>query len=509
MSNVEARSTRPLSPPAGKPFKLGRDAEHRRLAARVGRPRLFAAALFAGDVVCGTVAIVAAAAIVAVVWPAGQAGLADWVQTQLCVLLLLLLGINCSLSLYRPHLKNPMERFRLRAAAMLQFVFAGMLMWIRAGPSVDLVIVPTVGAIALVLGLWIEHLISALLVRFDVHRASTAILGAGASSRALASLLLSHPTCGLRPMGLIGDGVGSDGVIDEPVPGHGADGAPSAVLPVFRTLEEWRAGGGAEVVIAPDCELLPRDPAVLYRLGVRQVLVINSLGEFPTFGLQVRNADCFVALELSGRPSYPSEGLKRAIDLVLSLVLLLLTAPIIAILAFAIKLADPGPAFYGQLRVGRYGRQIRVLKLRTMYRDAEQRLERVLASDPDLPKHWQRYFKLKQDPRILPRVGNLMRRASLDELPQLWNVIRGDMSLVGPRPFPAYHLEAFDPEFQALRATVPPGLTGLWQISSRSNGDLDRQRAEDCFYIKNRSLWLDLYILIATPPAVMRALGAK
>ena len=302
---------------------------------------------------------------------------------------------------------------------------------------------------------------------------------------------------------------GSDDIVDESTPGQGADGPSSAALPVFRTLEEWRVGGGAEVVIVPDCELLPQDPAVLYRLGVRQVLVINSLGEFPTFGLQVRNADCFVAVELSGQPNYPSEWLKRAIDLVLSLVLLLLAAPILAVLAVAIKLADPGPAFYGQWRVGRHGRPIRVLKLRTMYRDAEQRLERVLASDPGLREHWLRYFKLAHDPRVLPRIGSLMRRASLDELPQLWNVIRGDMSLVGPRPFPAYHLEAFDPEFQALRVTVPPGLTGLWQISSRSNGDLDRQRAEDCFYIKNRSLWLDLYILIATPPAVLRALGAR
>jgi lipopolysaccharide/colanic/teichoic acid biosynthesis glycosyltransferase len=278
---------------------------------------------------------------------------------------------------------------------------------------------------------------------------------------------------------------------------------------VLGTLDGWSADSGAEVVVVPDCELLPRNPAALYRLGVRHVLLVTRLGDFPTFGLHVRNADCFVALELSGRPGHPREALKRAIDLVVALALLLLAAPIIALLALAIKLADPGPAFYGQWRVGRYGRPIRVLKLRTMYRDAEQRLERVLASDPDLREHWQRYFKLTQDPRILPRVGHLMRRTSLDELPQLWNVIRGDMSLVGPRPFPSYHLDAFDPEFRALRTTVPPGITGLWQISARSNGDLDVQRAADCFYIKNRSLWLDLYILVATLPAVIGAHGAK
>jgi exopolysaccharide biosynthesis polyprenyl glycosylphosphotransferase len=451
-------------------------------------------------------AIVAAAAIVAVA--VGQIGLVGRMQAQMCLLLLLLLGINCSLGLYRSNIRSPMERFRLRATATLLFVFAGMLMWIRQGPLVELAIVPVVGVIALVFGLWIEHLIGVPLAKSGMFRAPTAILGTGASSRALARLLLSHPACGLRPIGFIDDGARSEDVVDELGPRQNFQDA-SLGLPVLGTLDGWRAVGSAEVVIVPDCEGLPRDAAALYRLGARQVLVVTRLGEFPTFGLQVRNSDCFVATELNGQPSDYSNELKRAIDLVVGLALLLLAAPIIGLSALAIKLVDPGPAFYGQWRVGRNGRPIRVLKLRTMYRDAEQRLEHVLASDPDMREHWLRHFKLERDPRILPHVGSLMRRASLDELPQLWNVVRGDMSLVGPRPFPAYHLDAFDQEFRVLREAVAPGLTGLWQISSRSNGDLDVQRAEDCFYIKNRSLWLDLYILIATPPAVISAMGAK
>lgn len=509
MSNVEARVARRLSPPGGEPSGLRGGARPGTLAANgIRRRGLFTAGLLAGDIVSATMAIATAVVIVAVAWPASRIGLVGRMQMQMCVLLLLLIGINVSLGLYRSNLRNPLERFRLRATATLLFAFAGMLMWVRDGPSVELAIVPLVGAIALVLGLWIEHLIGARLARSDAYRAPTAILGAGANSRALARLLLSHPACGLRPIGFIDDGACSGDDVDELVPPHGADDT-SAALPVLGTLDGWRADSSVDVVMVPDGQVLPRDPAALYRLGARQVLVVNRLGEFPSFGLHVRNAVCFVALELSGQPHDPREGLKRAIDLAFALALLFLAAPIIGLLALTIKLADPGPAFYGQWRIGRYGRPIRILKLRTMYQDAEQRLERVLASDPALREQWQRYFKLPQDPRILPRVGNLLRRTSLDELPQLWNVVRGDMSLVGPRPFPDYHLNAFDPEFQALRATVPPGLTGLWQISSRSNGDLDVQRAQDCFYIQNRSLWLDLYILIATLPAVIGAQGAR
>jgi Undecaprenyl-phosphate galactose phosphotransferase WbaP len=501
MSNVDARLGSTLSLPPRTPFEPGGRSRREGLPGTSTRRRLLDAVHVAGDFVSGTVAIVVAAAIVPMV--TGKAGLISW--SQMCLLLLLLLGINCALGHYRSNVRDPMERFRLRATATLLFVFAGLLMWIRSGSLAELLIVPLAGVIAAVLGLCIEHLVRVRMAKAGIYAAPAVILGTRATSFALAHLLLSRPGCGLRPIGFIEDDVRSG---DEPRPQPGLDGA-GAALPVLGTLDGWQSDRGVEVVIVPGFEYLPLNPARLYRLNAKQVLVIASLGDFPSFGLQVRNVDCLVAVELNGRHGDYSKRLKRAIDVMLALVLLLLAAPIVAMLALAVKLVDPGPAFYSQWRVGQFGRPIRILKLRTMYGDAEQRLERVLASSPDLRKHWQQHFKLEQDPRILPHVGGLMRRASLDELPQLWNVVRGDMSLVGPRPFPAYHMDAFDTEFRTLRASVPPGLTGLWQISSRSDGDLDEQRVEDTFYIRNRSLWLDLYILVATLPAVIGATGAR
>ena len=507
MSNVEARVASALPPSGNGPIGFRGRAHGGPLAAAERRSRGFSVLkLLAGDIVAGAVAIVLASMAVTSAWPIVQTEFVDWIWTHMSMTLPLLVGVSSLLGIYRSNVKSLMERFRIRATAMLLFMFAATMMWAREGPTVELAAVPLIGSIALVLGSWTEHLIIGRFVRSGAWGTPTAVLGFGAKSRTFARLLLSQPAWGLRPVGFIDDGMPD--AATETSPGtEEADSASS--LPLLGTIDEWPGGTGPEVVVVPDGHALPRDPEALYRLGVRKILVVSQLGEFASFGLQVRHFDRFVALELGGRPRNLGHGQKRAIDLALALPLAVLTAPMIAFLALMIKVVDPGPALYRQERVGRHGKPIQVLKLRTMYRDAEQRLEHVLATNAAMREQWQRYFKLSRDPRVLPNIGDFLRRTSLDELPQLWNVIRGDMSLVGPRPFPAYHMDAFDPEFQALRVTVLPGLTGLWQISSRSAGDLGVQRAQDCFYIRNRSLWLDLYILIATLPAVIGGQGAK
>ncbi|MFO1061997.1 MAG: sugar transferase [Dongiaceae bacterium] len=200
---------------------------------------------------------------------------------------------------------------------------------------------------------------------------------------------------------------------------------------------------------------------------------------------------------------------KRGLDLVAILAGGLLALPIVVLAALAIKLADGGPVFYAQTRRGHEGRLIRVWKLRTMYQDAGQRLERHLAGDDAARAEWARSFKLRRDPRILPVVGHVLRCSSFDELPQLWNILRGEMTLVGPRPLPDYHLAAFDAGFVRLRQSVVPGLTGLWQISCRSNGDNAAFVQWDGAYVRNWSLGLDLAILMRTVLTVLICKGAR
>lgn len=197
------------------------------------------------------------------------------------------------------------------------------------------------------------------------------------------------------------------------------------------------------------------------------------------------------------------DAVKRALDIVLASLGLVATLPIWLGIVLAIKANSPGPAIFTQERVGQRGRRFRFHKFRSMYVDAESRLNEVLAhNETDGP-----VFKMRNDPRVT-RVGAFLRRTSLDELPQLINVLKGEMSLVGPRPFPAYHLESFDGEFRRLRQRVLPGLTGLWQVSERSDGDIAVQRSLDTYYIRNWSIWQDIYLLVATLRAVLLSKGA-
>ncbi len=199
---------------------------------------------------------------------------------------------------------------------------------------------------------------------------------------------------------------------------------------------------------------------------------------------------------------------KRACDVCLSLVLLIVLLPVMGFIALAIRISSPGPALFAHKREGYGGKPFSMYKFRTMYVDSERMLEQYLRDNPDEMETWKNFFKLKKDPRVIPVVGSFLRATSFDELPQLFNVLRGDMSLVGPRPFPDYHLAAFDPNFRALRRTVRPGITGLWQVEARSNGDLAVQRALDTAYIANRGFWLDMRILLKTVLVVIRRQGA-
>jgi Undecaprenyl-phosphate galactose phosphotransferase WbaP len=217
----------------------------------------------------------------------------------------------------------------------------------------------------------------------------------------------------------------------------------------------------------------------------------------------------YLALELRQvRSSNPQRRAKRLFDLAVSVPLLVAAAPFIGVAALLVKLASPGPAFFSQTREGMRGQPVRIYKIRTMVTDAEVRLAEYLALVPAARFEWERTLKLRHDPRIIPRVGNFLRRASIDELPQLLNIVKGDMSLVGPRIMPSHEVDRYTPAGRDLRRDVPPGLTGLWQVTSRNNSDLKVREVADAFYVRNWSVWLDGWILLRTVRVVLAGSGA-
>jgi Undecaprenyl-phosphate galactose phosphotransferase WbaP len=242
----------------------------------------------------------------------------------------------------------------------------------------------------------------------------------------------------------------------------------------------------------------------------RHVILVHALEDRYIEPAAIRYLGSAIGVEFKNRLLMRRNALlKRMLDLLLSLIGLVVLLPIVTVAAVAIMLCNPGPWWHAQYREGRGGRLFRMWKLRTMYVDAEARLVRHLAADPEARAEWEREFKLTADPRLLPVIGRFLRRWSLDEYPQFWNVIRGDMSLVGPRALPPYHLEAFGREFRSLRQRVRPGMTGMWQVMSRGRGAIHAQEALDRYYIYNWSVWMDLFVLAKTLLAVPSGRGAR
>jgi exopolysaccharide biosynthesis polyprenyl glycosylphosphotransferase len=196
-------------------------------------------------------------------------------------------------------------------------------------------------------------------------------------------------------------------------------------------------------------------------------------------------------------------AVRRVVDVALSASLLIVLSPVLLAIALAIRMASPGPVLFRQPRCGLHGRRFTFLKFRTMRPDAD-RLKAMLQpfNEMDGPA-----FKMTNDPRVFP-LGGFLRRTSLDELPQLWNILHGDMSFVGPRPSVVEEVEQYEP-WQRRRLSMKPGLTCLWQVSGRSELTFDEWMRLDLEYIDNWSLWLDVKIALKTVPAVLLGRGAK
>ncbi len=197
---------------------------------------------------------------------------------------------------------------------------------------------------------------------------------------------------------------------------------------------------------------------------------------------------------------------KRMLDLVITISVGLLLSPLFLLVYSAIKMTSSGSAVYGQERIGRDNKHFTAWKFRTMVSDADEALNHHLERQPDLKAEWQRDHKLRNDPRVTP-IGRFLRRTSLDELPQLWNVLIGEMSLVGPRPIVDSEVLKYGSRFQ-LYCRVRPGITGLWQVSGRNDTGYDQRVQFDEYYVRNWSVWLDLYILGRTLGTILRCTGA-
>lgn len=418
--------------------------------------------------------------------------LLDWIGLPLFLISCLAVG------LYKGAGPSPFERLRLRVFAIILF-FAGKLILFAftGGIATNLLTTVILSVLLVPAGFYLEYLVRQELMAKGSWGAPTLVVGADDRARSIFKQLEAQPDLGLRPVGYLTEV--NDVVV--PTTGNGL-GKPvdARVLSLARSVETI-------LLTHPDHHQMRSSFKGPDMAGCR-TFVAYDVATLPSLWLQTRSLGNYVGIEMPAKLQLRrNRWLKRAMDVALAGPMLLLALPVMAAMMIAIKIIDPGPTIYVQKRAGQGGRPILMFKIRTMYVDAELRLNEYLDANPTAREEWQRECKLRNDPRVLPRIGRFIRSSSLDELPQLWNVLRGDMSIVGPRPLPFYDLERFDADFKRERQVFPPGLTGLWQVSSR-NGEFEFQRAEDLFYVQNWSMWLDFYILLKTPLAVLSRKGA-
>ena len=342
--------------------------------------------------------------------------------------------------------------------------------------------------------------------RIDVWQIPTAMVGVNSRTAEMCTALKQSLSLGFDVRWL---------VIEDPR--TAAPKSMAGILPIHSSdparIAQIVANAGCKeaIVAAEDMQSAHFAEVVQRLLEVNiPVAIIPSINRLPLAGVTTNyffGRDILLLQVRSNVQRLPSRIAKRFFDIVLSTLLLIALSPLFIIIAIVIKRTDPGSVTYSQKRIGRRGIPFRCFKFRTMVSDAEVHLLRWQEENPDLYEEYCRTFKLRDDPRITS-IGRWLRRTSLDELPQLWNVLCGQMSLVGPRPVVAQELaDHYGPAAQ-LYVRTRPGMTGLWQVSGRSDTSYERRVFLDEWYILNWSFWYDVVILIQTAWIVTTGKGA-
>jgi Undecaprenyl-phosphate galactose phosphotransferase WbaP len=334
--------------------------------------------------------------------------------------------------------------------------------------------------------------------RSDWWGESVLLIGSGRPVQEVADFLKRHPWFGLHPAAMLDESGAGERMVD---------------VPTFQTLDEVLVAASkgrvqTAIVVHSDRRGAPAvDVAARYGAWFPRLIVLSpnfsrfqgSRGEKVLSGDLRRQVSRVLEMQTRRRA-------KRTVDVLAAGSLLTLLAPLMLLLTLAVKLTSRGPVLFRHKRVGRDGSTFMVCKFRTMVSDADARLAERLATSEEARLEWERDHKLRKDPRVTP-IGGLLRKYSLDELPQLWNVLRAEMSLVGPRPISAQEIVKYGDHF-SVYAKATPGITGLWQVSGRNETTYDERVALDAYYVENWSLWMDLHILAKTFGAVSSSRGA-
>ncbi len=343
---------------------------------------------------------------------------------------------------------------------------------------------------------WIESIIIARLRARGIGIKWAIIVGAGEVGRTVMRTIVACPELGYRVIGFVDD---------NPEKGYTDIGPFKALGPLENLPAAIDREQADEVIITLPWMYHRKIMGIVHECQRRNVRARIVPDLFQMSLSQVNVEDLGGVPLISVREVSISKGallVKRAVDIVGAVVGLTLGAPLLALIALAVRLDSPGPVIFRQTRVGLHGRLFEMYKFRSMRVGAEEQQDMLAEfNEADGP-----IFKIKDDPR-LTRVGRILRRMSLDELPQLVNVLRGEMSLVGPRPPIPSEVEKYQ-EWHKKRLEAPPGMTGLWQVSGRSRLSFDEMVLLDIYYIENWSLWLDLKILLRTIPKVLMGEGA-